>query len=439
MPFRDIEQVDHMAIESELSMPPVVAEGVAERSGMETGIGLVSPRWPVDSCANGIATYASTIVRGVQLLGREAWIVSANVGEGCADGFVQRCAARKELFDGIMWRVAPHYWSRRSAGLSIGSAVDVLRRRGAVEIVEMEETFGYARYAAVASGVPVVVRLHGPAFLTQGTDGRLLTGALRRRDRAERRGVVAAVGVTAPSHAVVAAVREHWKLPLEHARVIPNPIEGLPASKWWCRDGAEEAHVVFIGRFDRLKGADLVLEAFARLVKEVSGARLTFVGPDVGYRDEEGRRWSFSELLRKVIPDARQREQVIYEGRQPPERIEELRRKAAVVVAASRYEVFPYVLLEAFRQGCPVVATRVGGIPEIVQDERNGLLAEPGNAEDLAEKIVRLLKDRELAGRLGRQAREDCEERFNLEKIARQTLDYYAEVLERVGKKRKSG
>src|SRR5205823_3648772 len=161
----------------------------------------------------------------------------------------------------------------------------------------------------------------------------------------------------------------------------------------------------------------------------------TFVGPDTGLLDETGHRCTFAEFLKGTIRDPRQRERVFYEGRQPPERIEELRKKAAVVVVASRYEVFPYVLLEAFRQGCPVVATRVGGIPEIVQDGQNGLLAEPGNAEDLAEKIMQLLRDRELAARLGRQAREDCERRYNPERIARETLDYYQEVLQRVKRK----
>ena len=304
-----------------------------------------------------------------------------------------------------------------------------------MDVVEMEEAFGTARYVAAAKAMPLVVRLHGPAFLTQMADGAGRTAALRRRDRAERAGVAAADGVTAPSEAVLAAVREHWKLPLKHARVIANPIATVDAGREWMPKVAEEQLIVFVGRFDRLKGADVVIEAFVRVSGHVPGAKLTFLGPDMGMTDKDGQTRNFEEFVRDKIADGGQRARVQYEGRQSSERIEAVRRRSGVVVVASRYEVCPYVLLEAFRQGCPVVATRVGGIPEIVQDGRNGLLAEPGNAEDLAEKIMRLLKDRELAARLGRQAREDCTRRYNPEAIARETLDYYKEVLRRAGKK----
>jgi len=145
--------------------------------------------------------------------------------------------------------------------------------------------------------------------------------------------------------------------------------------------------------------------------------------------DDDGKRWNCDEYQRHVMPDAEQRDRITYEGRLPPERIRALRKTASVVVIASRFEVFPYALLEALSQGCPVVATRAGGIPEIVQDEKNGLLAKPADAKDLAEKIARLLKDKELATRLGRQARLDCECRYDPQVIARQTLAYYAEIL----------
>ena len=72
-------------------------------------------------------------------------------------------------------------------------------------------------------------------------------------------------------------------------------------------------------------------------------------------------------------------------------------------------------LLEAMAAGCPVVATRAGGIPDLVEDGVNGLLVEPGDRDALALALHRLLVDRDLAARLGRAARETVRRRFTAE------------------------
>jgi glycosyltransferase involved in cell wall biosynthesis len=83
-----------------------------------------------------------------------------------------------------------------------------------------------------------------------------------------------------------------------------------------------------------------------------------------------------------------------------------LARATAVVVPSRWYENAPMAILEAFAAGTPVVASRIGGIPEMVRDGVEGLLVEPGDAGDLARALDRLLGDATLRRRLGRQARE---------------------------------
>jgi glycosyltransferase involved in cell wall biosynthesis len=77
---------------------------------------------------------------------------------------------------------------------------------------------------------------------------------------------------------------------------------------------------------------------------------------------------------------------------------------ADLLVLPSLYEELGTVLIEAMQAGLPAVASRVGGIPELVQDQVTGLLVEPGDAAGLAAAIDRILADRELAGRLGANA-----------------------------------
>ena len=97
---------------------------------------------------------------------------------------------------------------------------------------------------------------------------------------------------------------------------------------------------------------------------------------------------------------------------------------------SQKAEGMPMVLLEASACGLPLVATRLGGIPEVVQDGHNGLLLDrPQDPEELAGKIVSLIENQDLARRLGRQARERAQEHFSWPHIARQQEAVYDGVL----------
>lgn len=105
-----------------------------------------------------------------------------------------------------------------------------------------------------------------------------------------------------------------------------------------------------------------------------------------------------------------------------------LLRQADVLALPSLSEGLPNVVLEAMASGLPVVATRVGGVPELVQDGVTGLLVEPRQPAALAQAIVRLLDDRALAGKLAQQARTMVHERYSAERQTQQLLGVYAEV-----------
>jgi glycosyltransferase involved in cell wall biosynthesis len=99
-----------------------------------------------------------------------------------------------------------------------------------------------------------------------------------------------------------------------------------------------------------------------------------------------------------------------------------------VFVLASTRESFGLTLIEALSQEVPVVASRTGGVPEIVDGETTGLLAEPGNPEDIAEKVCRLLEDPELAHRLAEEGCKSVRSRFSAEAMLDRTQDLYLEI-----------
>jgi len=88
-------------------------------------------------------------------------------------------------------------------------------------------------------------------------------------------------------------------------------------------------------------------------------------------------------------------------------------------------EGFPFAILEAMRAGLPIVATEVGGVPEMIKNEASGLIVKPADPTVLAQAIINLLENKNLAAKLGSQAKIDAEEKFNLNKMISETEKIY--------------
>jgi len=302
-----------------------------------------------------------------------------------------------------------------------------------IQIIEIEESFGMARWIREATATPICVRLHGPWFLNGPALGVPNNREFRARVREEGCAIRVADAVSAPSRNVLDQVREFYGLVLPEAEVIPAPTSPVPVAERWRLEDADLKRLVFIGRFDRHKGGDLIIEAFRCVLEAVPEARLCFRGPDQGCIASGGRKWNLKDFVRDRIPGALETGRVEWLGNQPLPfpALARLRRKAMVNVICSRYENFPLTVVEAMALGCPTVAANVGGIPEILQDGVNGLLHRSEDPADLAAKIVYLLKNPVRAAELGRQAAADCERQFYPDVIAGRLLEFYRRVVGR--------
>jgi glycosyltransferase involved in cell wall biosynthesis len=337
-----------------------------------------------------------------------------------------------------LWRkVSSHHANshlyKKALVLTLASAIADRR----VQLVEMEETFGWARWLRQASKVPVCVRLHGPWFQVGPALGFPNDAHFRQRVEQEKRAILKADAITAPSHDILDKTRAFYGLPLSNAEVIPNPV--VPASESWQLDHADPKQLLFIGRFDRLKGGDLIIDAFAQVLEEIPDAKLWFIGPDRGCRRSSGRTWHIEEYIRYRLSKAWEVKQIEWLGPLPFSSLAAFRRRALVTVVCSLYENFPYSLIEAMALGCPLVAARVGGIPEIIRDHANGLLHRPSDSADLADKLVSLLKNPVWASELGRQAVADCQRYYYPEVITAQLVAFYQKVICQTVERTKAG
>lgn len=109
--------------------------------------------------------------------------------------------------------------------------------------------------------------------------------------------------------------------------------------------------------------------------------------------------------------------------------VPELLQRMRIVCLTSHTEGTPNVVLEAMAAGRPVVATRVGGVPELITDGVNGLLVEPGDAEGLARAIVRLLDDPDLAQRLASAGQQMVEQKYGCDRVVRELERLYCDAV----------
>lgn len=174
--------------------------------------------------------------------------------------------------------------------------------------------------------------------------------------------------------------------------------------------------LLYVGRLAYYKGLDVLLKALPQLPR----ARLIVVG-----EGPEG------EELRKISRELGVDEQVEWRGRVSDAKLPALYSSVAAFVLPSTglSESFGIVQLEAHACGTPVVSSNLPGVREVNPDGVSGLLAQPGNANDLARKLKLLLDDTELRNKLGEQARRHLREQFPLSRMLAGVDDVYREVL----------
>ena len=397
---------------------------------------FLTPSWPADAAANGIVTYVEAISAALRQLGHAPCILSAHTKAGitpnpAASGVYplnqEDRPMLSRMLDAIAFRLDPLTALRRKFSRALVRAARRAMAERPVELLEMEETFGLVQLVKPRLPIPIVVRLHGPHFVNGVAAGVPNDAAFRARVRYEGVGIARADAVSAPSLDILERTRTRYRLPLSEAVVIGCPAPVIPPDRRWRLADCDRERILFVGRFDRHKGGDVTIDCFRGVARRFPNVRLWFAGRDEGLIDYEGRRWKLAHYLAERAPEVAER--VDWLGSPSDSALRDLRRRAFLTIVASRYENFPMVVLEAMAHACPLAATRAGGIAEIAEDGVNCLLARPGDPEDLANTVSRLLADPELAARLGQRAGEDALRRYHPETIARQTAAFHESVL----------
>jgi glycosyltransferase involved in cell wall biosynthesis len=397
-------------------------------------IALLSYEYPPDTGFGGIGTYTWCQARALVRLGHEVRVVAGSLEpgmfesehdgvqvtrvndpdplEGAIDAFVAQ---------GLGW--APN---RLRAATSAYRALQRLLEHESYDMVEYTECGADAMIAATMLPIRRCVRFHSPARLIMESYGaseqdREITAFLEQIaiNRAGLRiassrflaaEVVARMDVPPPVHVVPSGIDLDLVDRSEGIDVVER--FGLP------RDAIT---ILFTSRLERRKGIYLLPAICAQILGRFPQVHFVFAGEDT-----EG---AFTTAIQPAADAVGAAHRVRALGRVSLTEVRALLRHADVHLLPTLWDNAPYACIEAMASATAVVSSDFGGLPELVEHGRSGLLARTGDAASFVTAIECLVEDRELRERLGAGARARIEEHFTDVGVAQQTVDLWRRAI----------
>ncbi len=350
----------------------------------------------------GISSYLCTLSRGLVKKGHRVWIATSggNLVESLRASGVEHITLNIRTKSELDWRI---YFSLLPLNQMIQeNKIDLIHTQTRITQV-------MAACLSKATGKPFVSTCHG--FFKNRWSRRIFPCWGQK--------------VIAISEAVSEHLRKDFKVDPKRIVLIRNGIdlENFPMVSVQMKEmkrrafGLEDEPVVgIIARLSLVKGHDVLIEAMKKVVAEFPKAKLLVVG--------EG---SLGKKLKEMVEDF----ELSLNVRFYPivNQSSDMLSLFDVFVMPSRQEGLGLSVMEAQAAGLPVVASKVGGLPSLIEDGRTGLLVPPENANLLAEAILLLLRNRPKAKEMGERARSFIQKEFSAERMVEETVRVYTTIL----------
>ncbi len=388
---------------------------------------IINQWYPPQDAAGGVGKYNYYISNAYKKSGHEVFIISA-FGKG---------AKKHECRNGInIYRLRqiaiPSFFRRRAFlggflrflknmtySFSVRNKLIELDKKFKIDIVEYAEinAEGFIHSILGPKKIPFIVRCHTPYFV--------LKDYYIKKERVfdnpliywiEKMFIKRAHHLTTPSAHMANKLIQSLNLQDNRITVIPNAIDiNRFFTKSSQRENGKDIKILYAGRMERGKGIFVLIRAITELARTYKNKlQWIFVGP--GNLSLQG-----GTL-----------ENVEFKGEVSEEELINLYNQCNIFVNPSIiYESFSYTCLEAMACGKPVIASRIGGIPEVVQDGKTGFLFKPGNIDELIVKLKILIEAPDKREKMGVDARERVKEYFDVRKIVDENIRVYKKLCKR--------
>jgi glycosyltransferase involved in cell wall biosynthesis len=372
-----------------------------DRSSGSVSVGFLCSEYPTFRPQHGgIGSFVQTLARALVEAGHRATVF----GFGDRDEQLDDDGVRLQMV-----RQSDPWSSMRAMQRCLKRSLAA----GTIDVAESAESEAHC----LPGGAGTVVRFHGSHHFWCST---LPQPKRYSRLLLEQIGIRRASGLCAVSQFAADVTRRSMRLGQRRIEVLSNPVdtEAFTPSPQSVIPGS----VLFAGAITEKKGVRELCASMDRVLQRHPQARLSLVGRDIP--GPNGAPSFREEIERTLSPTARA--SIHFLGPRPRADVSRLMASAHVCVFPSHMETQGIVILEAMASGRPVVAPRRGPGPEVLgPDGECGLLADPVNPVDIAEKICRVLDDDEASGRMGERGRRRAVEQFSVPQCLSRNVTFY--------------
>jgi glycosyltransferase involved in cell wall biosynthesis len=382
-------------------------------------IGFYTPNYPGITHEGGIGSYTRSMALGLSDLGHDVHVLTPGDRATTFDGRVAVHFTRTDHCRGID-RLMPG----TGACVRVARSMRRLVKQHRLDVIEFANWEGYGLLFQWTRRPPTVVRLATSSKEAQEIDGTRIARRHRWDVYRERWQARSADLLVTHSDAHRRLMAAELGIDVNRIRLVPLGVSVAPEwTRPWKDTGSPS--IVYLGRLEHRKGTVELLQAVPRILQCVPDARFVLIGADRphcpgGRTHAEYLKQDFSlEVQRKIT----------LAGRLPQADVDRWLQSADLFVAPSRYESFGLIFIEAMRWGTPVVGTTAGAIPEVVEHGVSGILVRPEAPNELAEAIVKLLKNPGQRAKLGAEGRRRVEAEFSVQRMCSRVTALYEEMI----------
>lgn len=385
---------------------------------------FLATEYPGLTHSGGLGTYTATIASGLRGRGHRVEVLV------CARG-----RPKQDLkIDGTevhVRPVSPMRWPGALPGLPDRLALALSFRQELAHIAHTFDVIQGAEFLAPTLLLrrsrqrALIVRLSSPARLLSEFDGEPVRLGSLLGDWLERRTARRAHAITAPNELLVERLLERGWLHGRSVEIVPTPVD---ICFWSGLAPADQSPptILAVGRIQRHKGPDVLVNAAAKATRVLGATRLVFVGRSCGSIEGRSSIESIAEQAASLGVDC------AFAGEKTPRELRRFYEQARVVAVAGRHDSWSNVALEALAAGRPVVSSTGSGISNLVQRLDPGAVVPAEDPDRLAHALLRYLSDPELAASVGAEGRRLVAEEFSVARVAEMWESTYYRVLDRL-------
>ncbi|MFA5358074.1 MAG: glycosyltransferase family 4 protein [archaeon] len=369
---------------------------------METlSIGLVSREFPSETYYGGIAEHNWLLANELANKGHRIEVISTTIKKQHSysiNGFkVTRIPEKKDQYYSFIQHA---------------NAVRKLLQKRRFDVIEVPEWKAEAFF--LTDCFSIVTRCHSPLFMINRSQPKNRWDTDKLQETLEMIQTKSSIGVISPSQSLARDIKKEWGV--QSIKVIPSGIKNIDVQPKII-DSKSKTRILYIGRIEYRKG---VLD-LAKATKELSKTHdfeIVFIGKDTVYAGVSMIK-SIKEINSKAIIYPSVSRELVYETMQ----------QASFIVIPAHWDNLPLTCMQTMNCEVPAIVSDAGGLSELIQNKKNGIVFKSMNIESLKEAIVFAIENPELMRKFALNAKKDIKNNYSIEKNTQKTVEFYRSLL----------